>query len=255
MHHRFSALVAVASTMLFILATPGACADEAQIAVAANFATPVKRIAADFEKDTGHRAIIVTGASGKFHAQIVNGAPFDVLLSADDEIPAKLEQGGQAVAGSRFTYAIGRLVLWSARPGVVDSEGTVLKSGDFRHIALANPKLAPYGLAAMQTMAALGVSERLQPRFVLGENIAQTHQFAATGNAELGFVALAQVMKDGRIGEGSAWIVPARLHEPIRQDAALLAHGRLNPAAAAFLAWLRSDKAKSIIRSFGYDLP
>jgi molybdate transport system substrate-binding protein len=244
-----------AATTLLALVTAHACAGEVQIAVAANFAAPAKRIAADFEKETGHRATLVTGGSGKFHAQIVNGAPFDVLLSADDEIPAKLEKDGLVVAGSRFTYAIGRLVLWSARPDVVDGEGAVLKNGNFRHIAVANPKLAPYGQAAMQTMVALGVSERLTPRFVLGENIAQTHQFAATGNAELGFVALAQVMKDGHLGEGSAWIVPARLHEPIRQDAALLAHGRQNPAATDFLGWLRSDKAKPVIRSFGYDLP
>lgn len=244
--------VALLATLCLIGTT---AADEARIAVAANFAAPAKQIAADFEAATGHRATLVTGASGKFHAQIANGAPFDVLLSADDEIPAKLEQGGLAVPGSRFTYAIGRLVLWSPRPGVVDSDGAVLRHGDFRHLALANPKLAPYGLAAMQTMTALGVAERLQPRLVLGENIAQTHQFAASGNAELGFVALSQVMKDGRLTEGSAWVVPTRLHDPIRQDAALLAHGRQNAAATVFLAWLRGDKAKAVIRNFGYDLP
>ncbi len=233
----------------------GAVAGEAQVAVAANFAAPAKRIAEAFARATGHQATLVTGSTGKFHAQIVNGAPFDVLLSADDETPAKLEQAGHAQAGTRFTYAVGRLVLWSANPGVVDGEGAVLKRGDFRHLAIANPKLAPYGQAAIETLAALGLTDSLRPRFVLGENIAQTHQFAASGNAELGFVALAQVAKNGRIADGSGWIVPAHLHRPIRQDAVLLARGRDNAAAKAFLGWLQGDDAKATIRSFGYDLP
>ncbi len=229
-------------------------ADTVQLAVAANFAGPVRQIVADFEQATGHKAVVATGATGKFYAQIVNGAPFEVLLSADDETPAKLEKEGHAPAGTRFTYAIGRLVLWSPKPGVVDGEGAVLKNGDFRHLALANPKLAPYGQAAVEAMKAQGSYERLAPRFVLGENIAQTHQFVASGNAELGFVALSQVQKDGRI-EGSAWIVPATMHAPIRQDAVVLAKGKDNPAAGAFLAYLKGDKAKAAIRAFGYDLP
>lgn len=242
------------SAVLLCLTTMAAQAGDAQIAVAANFSAPAKRIAEAFERASGHKATLVTGATGKFHAQIVNGAPFDVLLAADDDTPAKLEREGHAT-GPRFTYAIGRLVLWSATPGLVDGDGAVLKRGSFRHIAVANPRLAPYGQAAMETLAALGLAERLRPRFVLGENIAQTHQFVASGNAELGFVALAQVTKGGRIGEGSGWIVPAQLHQPIHQDAVLLAHGRGNAAAKAFLEWLKGDDAKATIRSFGYDLP
>lgn len=239
---------------LLCLAAGNGGADTVQLAVAANFAAPVKQIVADFEQATGHQAVVATGATGKFYAQIVNGAPFEVLLAADDETPAKLEKEGHAPAGTRFTYAIGRLVLWSPKPGVVDGAGAVLKSGDFRHLALANPKLAPYGQAAVEAMKAQGSYDRVAPRFVLGENIAQTHQFVASGNAELGFVALSQVQANGRI-DGSAWIVPTTMHAPIRQDALILAKGKDNPAATAFLAFLKGDKAKATIRGFGYDLP
>ena len=230
-------------------------ADEVQVAVAANFTAPMQQIAAQFEKDSGHKAVLSFGATGKFYAQIVNGAPFELLLAADDETPARLEKEGQGVAGSRFTYAIGKLVLWSADPALVDGKGEILKKGGFRHLALANPKTAPYGAAAVETMGKLGVLSTLQPLFVQGENISQTQQFITTGNAELGFVALSQVFKDGRITGGSAWIVPASLYEPIRQDAVLLARGKDKPAAAALAAYLKGDKAKAVIRSFGYELP
>ena len=230
-------------------------ADEVQVAVAANFTAPMQQIAAQFEKDSGHKAVLSFGATGKFYAQIVNGAPFELLLAADDETPARLEKEGQGVAGSRFTYAIGKLVLWSADPALVDAKGEILKKGGFRHLALANPKTAPYGAAAVETMGKLGVLSMLQPLFVQGENISQTQQFITTGNAELGFVALSQVFKDGRITGGSAWIVPASLYEPIRQDAVLLARGKDKPAAAALAAYLKGDKAKAVIRSFGYELP
>jgi molybdate transport system substrate-binding protein len=229
-------------------------ADEVQIAVAANFTAPAKLIAVAFEQDTGHRAALAFGATGKFYAQIRNGAPFEVLLSADDNTPARLEGEGAAVAGSRFTYAIGRLVLWSAKPRYVDDMGEVLKRGEFNHLAIANPKLAPYGAAAVETLTALNLLDTLHPKFVQAENIAQTYQFVATGNAELGFVALSQVMQDGKVAEGSAWVVPAGLHQPIRQDAVLLEQGRDQPAAAAWLAYLKGDKAQAVIRSFGYDL-
>jgi len=231
-----------------------ALADEVQVAVAANFTAPMKQIAADFEKATGHKAQLAFGATGKFYAQIKNGAPFEVLLSADDTTPAKLEAEGAAVAGTRFTYSIGRLVLWSARPGFVDDQGEVLKQGTFRHAAIANPKVAPYGAAAVETLSALKVLDSVRPKFVQAENIAQAHQFVATGNAELGFVALAQVMKDGKIGAGSAWVVPANLHQPIKQDAVILANGKGKPAAEALMKFLQSDKAKAVIQSFGYDL-
>jgi molybdate transport system substrate-binding protein len=229
-------------------------AAEVQVAVAANFTAPMQAIAAAFEKDTGHKALLAFGSTGKFYAQIKNGAPFQVLLAADDETPAKLEGEGMAIAGTRFTYAIGRLVLWSASENVVDSKGEVLKQGSYAHLAIANPKLAPYGAAAIEVLKKLRLLETVQPKFVQGENIAQTWQFVASGNAELGFVALSQVTKDGRLTQGSAWIVPANLHAPIRQDAVILANGKGNPAAGALLAYLKSDKAKAVIRAFGYDI-
>jgi molybdate transport system substrate-binding protein len=228
-------------------------AGEVPVAVAANFAAPAKQIAADFEKETGHKAILVFGATGKFYAQIRNGAPFEVLLAADDETPARLEKEGAAVAGTRFTYAIGRLVLWSGRPGLVDDKGEVLKKGDFAHLAIANPKLAPYGAAAVEALTALKLLDAVQARLVQAENIAQAHQFVATGNADLGFVALSQVIRDGKVAEGSAWIVPANLHQPIRQDAVLLDKGKGKPAAEAWLKYLKSDRARAVIRGFGYE--
>ena len=242
------------SAVLLCLTTMAAQAGDAQIAVAANFSAPAKRIAEAFERASGHKATLVTGATGKFYAQIVNGAPFDVLLAADDETTAKLEKEGHAT-GARFTYAIGRLVLWSPQPGRVDARGEVLKTGRFRHLAMASPKLAPYGFAAQQTLSALGLRERLGDRIVFGENIGQTHQFVTSDNAELGFVALSQVTINGKPVAGSAWIVPAALHDPIRQDAVLLAHGRDNAAAVAFLAYLRGDAARRTIAAFGYALP
>lgn len=229
-------------------------ADEVQVAVAANFTAPMKQIAAEFEQDTGHKAVLAFGATGKFYAQISNGAPFEVLLTADDETPVQLEKELLAAPNTRFTYAIGKLVLWSAKAGYIDGQGDILKKGDFKHLALANPKAAPYGAAAMEAMKKLGVLENIQPRIVQGENIAQTHQFVATGNAELGFVALSQVFKDGKVTSGSAWIVPAKLYAPIRQDAVVLAKGRNKPAATALMAYLKTDKARTIIKSYGYEL-
>jgi molybdate transport system substrate-binding protein len=243
----------VLSALLAVLAC-AAHADAVQVAVAANFTAPMQQIAAEFEKDTGHKAMLSFGATGKFFAQISNGAPFEVLLSADDETPARLEKELLAAPHSRFTYAIGKLVLWSTQAGYVDAKGEVLKSGEFKHLALANPKTAPYGAAAIETMKKLGILEKLEPRFVQGENIAQTHQFVATGNAELGFVALSQVCKDGKITSGSAWIVPASLHEPIRQDAVVLARAKNSKAAAALMDYLRTAKVRAIIKSYGYEL-
>lgn len=240
--------------LLLLALLAGHARADTQVAVAANFAGPAQKIAAEFEKQTGHKAIIATGSTGKFYAQIVNGAPFDILLAADDETPAKLEKEGHAVAGKRFTYATGKLVLWSAMPAIIDDKAEVLKRGGFNHLAIANPKVAPYGAAAMETMKALGVYDALQSKLVMGENIAQTHQFVATGNALLGFVALSQVLKDGKI-EGSYWSVPEKLYTPIRQDAALLGKGKDNKAATAFLDFLKTNKAaKDIILSYGYSL-
>ena len=229
-------------------------ADEVQIAVAANFTAPMQKIAAEFERDTGHKVTLAFGATGKFYAQITNGAPFDVFLSADDETPARLEKEGYGVVGSRFTYAIGRLALWSAQEGKVDAKGEILKNGAFQHLAIANPRTAPYGSAAIEVMQKMGVLAALQAKFVQGENIAQTYQFAVSGNAEIGFVSLSQIWKDGKISSGSAWIVPSNMHEAIRQDAMLLARGRDKRAASALLSYLKGEKARAIIKSYGYDL-
>lgn len=237
-----------------LLASATALADEVQVAVAANFTVPMKLIAADFEKDTGHKAVLTFGATGKFYAQISNGAPFEVFLAADDETPARLEKEGTAVNGSRFTYATGKLVLWSAQPGVVDAQGEALKKGDFKKIAIAAPKLAPYGAAAVETLNKLGLQAALEPKLVQGESIGQAFSFVSTGNAELGFVALSQVYEGGKIKSGSAWIVPASLHSPIRQDAVLLARAKDSKAAAQLMAFLKTDKARAVIRSFGYEL-
>ena len=249
MKRRLSTLIVTCA--LFTMASP-ALAGEVQVAVAANFTAPMQVIAADFEKTTGHQALLAFGATGTFYAQIKNGAPFDVLLAADDNTPARLEAEGGTVAGSRFTYAIGKLVLWSAKPDGVDAQGEVLKRGDFRHLAIAAPKLAPYGAAAVETLEKLGLLSAIEPRFVQGENIAQTYQFIATGNAELGFVALSQVFGDGKLKRGSAWIVPDTLHHPIRQDAVLLSRGKDNAAAIALMDYLKSDAAKAVIGTFGY---
>jgi len=242
-----------AGLVVLTLSTP-LRADEVQVAVAANFTAPMQKIAADFEKATGHQAKLSFGATGKFYAQIRNGAPFEVLLAADDETPAKLEKEELAVSGSRFTYSIGQLALWSAKPGYVDAKGEVLKQGAFEHLAMANPKLAPYGAAAVETLTKLGLLGSVESRFVQGENIAQTYQFISTGNAELGFVALSQVYEGGKLKSGSAWIVPAKLHSPIRQDAVVLAKGKDNPAAAALVKFLKTDKARAVIQSYGYAL-
>jgi molybdate transport system substrate-binding protein len=236
-----------------LLVVTTAHADEIPVAVAANFTAPFNRIAAEFEKETGHKVMSSFGSTGKFYAQIKNGAPFEILLAADDETPAKLIKEGAGVAGSQVSYAIGKLVLWSAKPAMVDAKGEVLKRGGFDHIALTNPKLAPYGAAAVEVMKKLGVYDTLSPKFVTAETITQTHQFVSSGNSLLGFVALSQVQKDGQI-EGSAWIVPSDLYTTIRQDAVLLTPGNGKAGAAALLKYLKGAKAQAVIRSFGYEI-
>lgn len=230
-----------------------AYATEVSVAVAANFTAPMQKIAQAFELETGHQAVLSFGTTGAFYAQIKNGAPFEVLLAADEATPAKIEVEGLGVTGSRFTDATGKLVLWSQRPALIDDQGAILRPGQFERIAVANPKLAPYGAAAIETMTNKGVLADVRPKMVQGDNIAQTYQFVATENAELGFVALSQVTSDGKIPEGSAWIVPGDLHAPIRQDAVLLETGKDNPAAA-LLSFLKGKTARGVIHSYGYEL-
>jgi molybdate transport system substrate-binding protein len=246
--------VRVLIALLALAFAPSVPADEVQVAVAANFSAPMQKIAREFAKDTGHVAQLAFGATGKFYAQIKSGAPFEILLAADAETPAKLVSEGAAQGDSRFTYAVGKLVLWSSKPGFVDDAGEVLRKGAFQHIAIANPKTAPYGAAALQVLKELKLVAVLAPKLVTGESIAQTHQFVASGNAELGFVALSQVMSDGKVGSGSAWIVSPELYSPIEQAAVILTPGKGKAAAAALMAYLKAEKAKAIIESFGYTL-
>ena len=227
-------------------------AGEVSVAVAANFAAPMQKIAQAFEQDTGHRAKLAFGSTGKFYAQIKNGAPFAVLLAADDETPARLEKEGFAVAATRFTYATGRLALWSKRTAVVDDQGEVLRTGRFDKLAIADPKLAPYGIAAQEVMQKMGVWPALSAKLVQGESIGQTFQFVNSENASLGFVALSQIWLDGRVTQGSAWLVPQALHSPLKQDAVLLGPGQDNPAAKALLKYLQTEPAQAIIQRHGY---
>jgi molybdate transport system substrate-binding protein len=234
-------------------------AEEVTVAVAANFAAPMQKIAQAFEQDTGHKALLAFGATGKFYAQIKNGAPFAVLLSADDETPTRLEKEGVAVAGTRFTYAVGRLALWSKNASLVDDKGQVLLSNatdknSFKKLAIADPKLAPYGAAAMEVLDRLGVIAKVRPKLVQADSIGQAFQFVMTENAELGFVALSQISIDGRITQGSAWVVPQNLYTPLKQDAVLLPLGKNNAAALALMKYMRTDRAQAIIRAYGYTL-
>ena len=227
------------------------------VAVASDFTKPMTEIAAAFEKATGHTAKLSFGSSGKAFAQIQSGGPFEVYLSASEKYPLELEKSGHAVPNSRFVYAIGKLVLWSAKPGYVDDQGEILKTGNFKHIALADPTHAPYGVVAEEVMKSLGVLDKLRPLFVMGENISQTFQFVSTGNAELGFVAFAQVIdiNTGKIGSGSGWIIPDNLHGPFNQTAVLLKKGAENPAALALVDFLKSPTALAIIEKYGFGLP
>jgi molybdate transport system substrate-binding protein len=244
----------LAGTVLLLAVLPrSAVAGEALVAVAANFTEVMERLEADFERDSGHQLTVAVGSTGKLYAQIAHGAPFDVLLAADQERPERLESEGLAVAGSRFTYAVGRLTLWSPEEGRVDVDGAAtLRAAAFRSLALANPDLAPYGAAAKETLEHLGLWETLAGKIVKGENIGQAHAMVASGNAELGFVALSSVLSPRNQQPGSRWDVPADLYAPIRQDAVLLQRAADNPAAKAFLAFLRSDAVRALIETYGY---
>jgi len=222
-------------------------AGEARIAVASNFTNAIKAIAQRFQEQSGNKIILVFGATGRFYAQIMNGAPFDAFFSADTRRPALLEQKGVALSGSRFTYAQGKIVLFSPKAGYVDAN--VLKKRQYHYLAIANPKLAPYGAAAKQVLEKLGLWNSLRFQMVRGENIGQTYQFVISGNAELGFVALSQIKQPGLTISGSYWKVPAKLYQPIKQQAVLISH---NPIAKAFMEFVRSDEAKTILKGFGY---
>jgi molybdate transport system substrate-binding protein len=243
---------ALCALALAALAFP-AGADEVQVAVAANFSAAAQKIAAQFEKDTGHVVKLSVGATGKFYAQIEAGAPFDVLLAADQATPGKLVAEGKAVPATLHTYAVGKLVLWSADPALVDGNGDVLRSGQWKHLSVADARLAPYGQAARETLASLKLTQALQPRIVTAESIGQALQFVQSGNAELGFVALGQVQPpDGSKPAGSMWIVPANLYSPIRQDAVVIARTQVAKAATQFVDYLASDKAREVVKAYGY---
>jgi molybdate transport system substrate-binding protein len=214
----------------------------------------MKVIAQAFERETGYKAVLSFGATGQLYAQIRNGAPFSILLAADELTPAKIVKEGLGVTSTTFTYAIGQLVLWSKNPGRVDEQGEILKKGSFTKLAMANPKLAPYGAAAIEVLNHLGVMSQVKPKIVEGANIAQTFQFVFSENAELGFVALSQVYENGKLKQGSGWRVPNSMYSPIKQDAILLNPGRDSPAALALMQYLQSDAAKRVIQNFGYEL-
>ncbi|MGO2235853.1 molybdate ABC transporter substrate-binding protein [Marinomonas sp. UCMA 3892] len=236
----------------FLTLNSSTYAEEIHAAVASNFTAPMKDIVKQYEEESGNKVILSFGSSGKFFAQIQNGAPFQIFLSADENKPDALEKAGLIVTGTRFTYAIGALALWSVKPDFIDNNDARLKSGDFNKLALANPKLAPYGIAATEVLEGLGLTESTKSKWVMGENISQTYQFASTGNTDLGFVALSQIMSEGRITKGSSWIIPTDQYSPIRQDAVLLKSAENSTAAKELLNYLRSDKARSIIHSYGY---
>jgi molybdate transport system substrate-binding protein len=253
-------VAALGAALLGLCAPHQALAGQAQVAhvaVAANFAEPIKAIAAVLQKTTGHTITVTLGSTGKLFAQIQNGATFDVLLAADAQTPEKLEKEGLTQPDSRFTYATGKLVLWSANAARVDAVGSVLKQASLANlgkVAYANPKLAPYGAAAVQVMDKLGLSTSLAPKLVQGESIGQTFTFAATGNADVGFVALSQVLEGGKLKSGSLWAIPQSLYDPIRQDAVVLKRGVGNEAAQALMQLLKSPNIKDLIRSYGYEL-
>ncbi|QDP25358.1 molybdate ABC transporter substrate-binding protein [Bradyrhizobium cosmicum] len=246
---KFIRSLAIGIGLIFI--APGAAkAAQTNVAVAANFTEAAKEIAAAFRQKTGHEAVLSFGASGQFYTQITQGAPFQVFLSADDSRPKKLVEDGLAVPGSRFTYAIGKLVLWSKSPGVVNGEET-LKAASFAKLSICNPAAAPYGAAAVEAMKALKLYEALRPKLVEGATITQAYQFVETGNAEVGFVALSQLTGSDA---GSRWVVPQDLYNPIRQDAVLLKNGAGNDAASAFIGFLHGPEARAIIEKYGYVL-
>jgi molybdate transport system substrate-binding protein len=246
---------AAAMAMLCGVMSSSAQAAEVSVATASNFVAPLAQIAVLFQKESGHTLKVSSAASGKLYAQIKGGARFDVFLSADEELPKQLLQEGLAVGGSRFVYATGRLVLWSAQPGLVDEKASVLNKGNFNTLAIANPVNSPYGVAAKETLTKLTMWNSIQRKLDKGDDLAQTYQLAASERDDLAFIALSQVMRDGKISQGSWWLVPPEMHKPIRQSAVLLSAAKDKEAAKAFLVFLKGEKARAVMRGFGYDLP
>jgi molybdate transport system substrate-binding protein len=232
-----------------------ASAGEVRVALSSDLVAPMARIAAMFQKESGHTVQSTPDASGRLYAQIRKGTAFDVFLSADEELPKRLLQQGAAVAGSRFNYATGRLVLWSAQAGYVDDKGLVLNRGGFDKLAMPNPLSSPYGVAAKETLTKLTMWNAMQRRLDKRDDVVEAQRLAATERAELAFIALSQVMRDGKIGTGSWWLVPPEMHNPIRQSAVLLSNAQDAQAAKAFLAFLKSEKAVQVMRGFGYEFP
>lgn len=242
-------------SIIAMLACASARAAEVSVAVSSDFAAPMERLAPLFQKESGHTVKMTAAASGKLYAQIKGGAAFDVFLSADEELPRQLMQDGLGVAGTRFVYATGRLALWSAQPDLVDEKGAVLNRGNFNMLAIANPRFSPYGVAAKETLTKLIMWNAMQEKLTKGENVVQTYQMAATEKADLALIALSQVMRDGKVTAGSAWIVPPELHNPIHQGAILLSGAKAPEAARSLLAFLKSEKARAVMRGFGYEAP
>lgn len=242
------AVAILAATVPFSMVS----AAETTIAVAANFTSAAKRLGAAFEATTGHRVVFSFGSTGQLFTQIGHGAPFDAFLAADVARPARAVTDGLGVPGTRFTYAVGILALWSADPDLIDETPSVLSDPSLRHVAIANPAIAPYGAAAIETMTRLGVLDSVKARLVEGKSISQTYQFVATGNAPVGFVAASQVQNSN---QGSQWRVPEDMHQPLRQDAVLLLRGRNNEAARAFLEFLKSPEAVTMMTELGYQQP
>jgi molybdate transport system substrate-binding protein len=255
MHISLRGSIATLLVLCGLMSSP-VWAGEVSVAVASNFAATMERIVPLFQKESGHTVKVSTGASGKLYAQIRSKAPFDVFLSADEEMPRQLVQDGLAVTGSRFAYAAGRLVLWSAQPGLVDEKGAVLNKGNFSMLAIANPRFSPYGVAAKETLTKLIMWNSIQEKLTKGENVIQTRQLVVTEKADLAFIALSQLMRDGKVIEGGSWWrVPPEMHKPINQNAVLLTSAKDKAAAKAFLAFLKSEKARVVMRGFGYEVP
>lgn len=242
--------------LVLVFCTFGLCspagAGEVRIAVASNFTLPMNEIISRFETQSGHQVSVSFGSSGSIYAQLINGAPFDAFFSADQSKPIALESAGLSLAGSRFTYAIGRLVLWSSISNLDLEDAAPIRQGTYERLALANPRLAPYGAAALEVLDNFGISESSRARWIQGENIAQTFQFVSSGNADLGFVALSQVTGNGSMRSGSFWLVPQDLYTPIRQDAVLLKSAAQNSAALEFMNFVRSPEISDIMQAYGY---